>query len=233
MPTQEQINNLTASLEAGNYLDKKQLKELLEIGSINTVKATLRACGLDAQKESYSPEEIWNNFIPARQMIEEGKKLKDVAAHFGVSEPENFKESEAEGEMTAQEYTSDEFVAASSNFAKDQMALGAAATTASMVQEGVAKGVKEVAKYIPDMISQTILEEMQEGGAINQAFQDFNRQVRSNSNGGDGSQNIDAYMGQVLGEKRKKLTHQLSPGNPSLLAQLPPSEEKSNSSSES
>jgi hypothetical protein len=230
MPTQEQINNLTASLEAGNYLDKKQLKELLEIGSINTVKATLRACGLDAQKESYSPEEIWNNFIPARQMIEEGKKLKDVAAHFGVGEAEELENSDSVDEMPASEIDGG-FVVASSTFAKDQIALGAAATTASMVQEGAAKGVKEVAKYIPDMISQTILEEMQEGGAINQAFQEFNRQVRSN--GGDGSQNIDAYMGQVLGEKRKKLKHQLSPQNPSLLAQLPPSEENSNSSSES
>jgi len=218
MPNQQQLDNLKAALESEGSLSKSQLGELLEIGSRNTIKDTLKACGLDTKQERYSDSQIWNNFIPAREMIEGGKKYKEVAAHFGVSEPENLEESEVESETTSKEFDSDGFVVASSDFAKDQIALGAAGATANLVQEGAAKGVKEVAKYIPNIVSQTILEEMQEGGSINQAFQEFNQQIADNGSNGGGA--VGNYMEQVLGKKQKKLSEQLSPGHPSLLAQL-------------
>ncbi len=83
MPTNEQLEQLKSALEAENSLSKSQLQELLEIGSRNTLRDTLKSCGLETKKERYTAEEIWQNFIPARQMLEGGQTYKEVAEHFG------------------------------------------------------------------------------------------------------------------------------------------------------
>lgn len=65
---------------------KKELEARFEI-SINTVRETLKACGLDTAKEDYTEEEITNYFQEARRLKqEEGLSYADIAQKFGVTE---------------------------------------------------------------------------------------------------------------------------------------------------
>lgn len=49
----------------------------------NTVRETLKACGLSTTAQTYTEDEVSARFAVARQMIEEeGKTYADVAAHF-------------------------------------------------------------------------------------------------------------------------------------------------------
>ena len=68
---------------------KKELEARFEI-SINTVRETLKACGLDTAKEDYTEEEITNYFQEARRLKqEEGLSYAAIAEAFGVTQDDN------------------------------------------------------------------------------------------------------------------------------------------------
>ena len=60
--------------------------------SANTVKSTLKACGLPVRDE-YTEDEV-ERFTKARSLFEEGKTRKEVAAHFGVTVDEPVKKQD-------------------------------------------------------------------------------------------------------------------------------------------
>ena len=63
---------------------KKDLANQFGI-SLNTVRETLKACGLDTSKAEYTEEEVSNSFAVARTMLkEEQKSYSEVAETFGV-----------------------------------------------------------------------------------------------------------------------------------------------------
>ena len=66
-------------------LSKKDLQERFGI-SLNTVRKTLEACGLDTARCEYTEEEINERFDVARQMLtEQQKSYAEVADHFGAT----------------------------------------------------------------------------------------------------------------------------------------------------
>ena len=67
-------------------LTKKDLKRRFKIGH-NTVYRTLQVCPLDTKKTSYTEAEIEQYFIPARQMLKEGKTYQEVEQYFAKSNP--------------------------------------------------------------------------------------------------------------------------------------------------
>ena len=64
------------------------------------------------------------------------------------------------------------------------MTMATAQTVAGMVEQSV----KEVAPYIPALVTQAINQEMQEGGAIKEAFNQMNEQIREGKRMSSGAQ---------------------------------------------
>lgn len=62
-------------------ITKKDLEERFGI-SHNTVRDTLRACGLDTGRRDYTEEEIESYFAVARKLLDEGRSYEEVAATF-------------------------------------------------------------------------------------------------------------------------------------------------------
>lgn len=58
-------------------ITKKELEARFSITD-NTVYKTVQASGLDTSKEQYTEEEIEEYFVPARALLDSGKKYKDV-----------------------------------------------------------------------------------------------------------------------------------------------------------
>ena len=167
---------------------KKELKDRFQITE-NTVNKTLRACGLDISSEEYSEEEIEKFFAPAREMISQGQKYKDVEEHFGVTASTNSDSNEQE------DFVAPESVAAD---ATDHLSVATAETVARMVQ----RGVKEVAPYIPTLVAATINEELRPSGSIRQAFDEMNRQIEE-GNTANMSSGASFLLKQVSANRRQ------------------------------
>lgn len=60
---------------------KKDLEAHFKIAD-TTVYRTLKACGLDTSRRSYTSEEIANYFIPARELFNCGYTFKQVLQYF-------------------------------------------------------------------------------------------------------------------------------------------------------
>lgn len=66
---------------------KKELSQLTGL-SDNTVYETLKAAGMDTKATSYTLSELLERFVPARQMLDEGRTYEEVSNHFKVEKTE-------------------------------------------------------------------------------------------------------------------------------------------------
>ncbi len=194
-------------------LTKKDLEEKFDLGS-NTVYRTLQVCPLDTKKKEYTEEEIEQYFVPARNLLDAGKTYKEVEQYFGYNNPDGAEVTDAE-EFSAEGYAANE-----ADDAADGMTMATAQTLASMVEQSV----KEIAPYIPALVTQAINQEMQEGGSIKQAFNQMNEQIREGKRMSSGAQFL---MNKLKsGKKPSQLTGTQSPNL--LEASVENSEENSN-----
>jgi hypothetical protein len=141
---------------------KKDLAKKFEI-TLNTVRKTLEACGLDTSKSDYSEEEIRDCFEVARTMVTEEKKgYAEVAAHFGVtmtgdetSTPGN------EPEVQYEEVSSQAF---------DPLRATIRAKVQSYVQEVTDQAMQDMVAQLPQMIFESA-QKVVRSGAIDAAFE--------------------------------------------------------------
>lgn len=74
-------------------MNKAQICDRYQI-SLNTVRQTLKACGLDTGKKTYGTEDM-ETFEQARNLLQSGRTYDQVAQHFGVSAEPAQKEEQA------------------------------------------------------------------------------------------------------------------------------------------
>lgn len=193
MPTNSQLDKLKSALEAENSLSKSQLQEILEIGSRNTMRDTFKSCGLDTKKEKYTAEEIWQNFIPARQFIEGGKSYKDVAEHFGLKDSggNQVKSTQAEGDEASTEVNGDAGLT-------DNLGLG--------VAEGVVKSVEEsvdqILPFVPQLVVHTLKQKLNSPEMRTAINEEMSKQLSSERENNSRSSGT-AFLLQKMKEKNQ------------------------------
>lgn len=212
MPSQQQLENLKMALDSEGTLSKAQLGELLELGSRNTVRDTLRACGLDSKKERYTSDEIFNNFIPAREMIEAGKRYGEIAEHFGIKDCKGTQvEADEENEVNGDEVG-----------LTDTVGVAVAESAYDVVQSSV----KQVSAYVPQIVVHSLKQELN-SQQMRQAIREEMRSQLNSEGGGSGAAFLLQKMkptNQLEGTKELPLLEETSADN---------SESNSNGSSES
>jgi len=215
MPTNEQLEQLKSALEAENGLSKSQLQEVLGIGSRNTMRDTFKSCGLDTKKEKYTAEEIWNNFVPARQFIEGGKSYKDVAEHFGIKDSggKEDKSTQSEPAESTTEVNGDAGLT-------DNLGWG--------VAEGVVKSVEEsvdqILPFVPQLVVHTLKQKLNSQSMRTAINEEMSKQLSSEreKNSGSGT----AFLLQKMKEKNQnQLTGTAQPEQNLLEASLENSNE--------
>lgn len=152
-------------------ITKKELEDRYQI-SLNTVRKTLEACGLNTSLEEYTEEDIQNRFEVARRMInEEQKSYKEVAAHFGV-----------EGGGDADEHLPPPPNGTGNGHSGviDDSPLEDAirSNVETYIQEVTDDAVHEVIEHLPQMIYESARKAVQ-SGAIRDAFQRMLEQRRT------------------------------------------------------
>ena len=145
---------------------KKDLEQQFEI-SDNTVYKTLKACGLDTAREEYSDEEIENYFKVAREMLDAGKRYKDVEEYFGLTD--------AEPEETEQQ---NQQAQTSQGSAADAVGMATAEMAVDMVQDAV----KQISPHIPQLVAHTLAQEMQ-SDEMKTAFEDMRSEMKQQKSG--------------------------------------------------
>lgn len=201
-------------------LTKKDLEEKFDMGA-NTVYRTLQVCPLGTKKKEYTEEEVEQYFVPARQMLDAGKTYEEVAAYFKMKSPEGAGADEVE----QSEFNASGFAANEADDAVDGVTMATAQAFSGMVDQAV----KDVAPFIPALVAQAINQEMQQGGEIRKAFDNFNEQVRSGKRMSSGAQ----FLVQKLREGKKNQLTGTAPGQHLLEASAENLESNSNGSSES
>ncbi|MCG6137087.1 MAG: hypothetical protein MET45_21050 [Nostoc sp. LLA-1] len=151
-------------------ITKKQIAEQFKI-TINTVRKTLEACGLDTSQSEYSEEDIRKKFEVARTMLtEEQKNYVDVAAHFGV----------AMGEEVGTPENNQEFKYATVANAPTADPLQAAihSNVQTYVQEITDQAVEDVVAELPQMIFESVRKAVR-SGAVDAVFRNMLEQRRA------------------------------------------------------
>ncbi|MDJ0591150.1 MAG: hypothetical protein QNJ72_14330 [Pleurocapsa sp. MO_226.B13] len=163
---------------------KKDLEQQFGI-SDNTVYKTLKSCGLDTSKEDYSEEEIENYFQVAREMLNAGKKYKDVEQYFGLADVEPEKVEEQQHDRANQGSAAD--------------AVGMA--TAEMAVDMVQDAVKQIAPHIPQLVAHTLAEEMR-SPEMKDAFQEMRSEIREQRNNNNAG--VDFLLNRMNGRNGAK-----------------------------
>lgn len=197
---------------------KKDLESKFDL-SANTVYKTLQCCGLDTSNKQYSDEEIEQYFVPARKMLDAGKTYSDVESYFGT------KSSQGTEEVEQSEFNASGFAANEADDAVDGVTMATAQAFSGMVDQAV----KEVAPFIPALVAQAINQEMQQGGEIRKAFDNFNEQVRGGKRMSSGAQ----FLVQKLRQSKKNQLTGTAQEQHLLEASAENLDENSNESSES
>lgn len=197
---------------------KKDLESKFDL-SANTVYKTLQCCGLDTSNKQYSDEEIEQYFVPARKMLDAGKTYSDVESYFGT------KSSQGTEEVEQSEFNASGFAANEADDAVDGVTMATAQAFSGMVDQAV----KEVAPFIPALVAQAINQEMQQGGEIRKAFDNFNEQVRGGKRMSSGAQ----FLVQKLRQSKKNQLTGIAQEQHLLEASAENLESNSNESSES
>lgn len=157
---------------------KKDLEQRFQV-SDNTVYKTLKACGLDTSKEEYSDEEIENYFKVAREMLDSGKRYKDVEEYFGLTD--------AEPEATEQQHNQ-----TSQSSAADAVGMATAEMAVDLVQDAV----RQITPHIPQLVAHTLAQEMQ-SDEMRKAFEETRSQMREKK------QSSNAGVNFLLGRMNK------------------------------
>ena len=190
MPTNSQLDKLKSALEAENGLTKSQLQEILEIGSRNTMRDTLKSCGLETKKERYTADEIWNNFIPARQFIEGGKSYKDVAEHFGIKDSGGKETKSTQSERAEAEVNGDAGLT-------DNLGLGVAEGVVKSVEESV----EQILPFVPQLVVHTLKQKLNSQEMRTAINEEMSKQLTSERNKSSGSGT--AFLLQKMKEKNQ------------------------------
>ena len=147
---------------------KKDLANQFGI-SLNTVRETLKACGLDTSKSEYTEEEISNRFEVARTMLtEEQKNYAEVATHFGVATSDD--SNAPQGRKTEVKYQVDVHLA-------DPLQAAIRENVQGYVQEVTDEAMQDVVAHLPRMIYESA-QKVVKSGAIDEAFQKMLEQRR-------------------------------------------------------
>ncbi len=192
MPTTEQLDKLKSALEAENSLTKSQLQEILGIGSRNTMRDTFKSCGLPTKKENYTADQIWNNFIPARQFIEAGKTYKEVAEHFGIKD--------SGGEEESNQTNSEEAGAETSGDAglTDNLGLGVAEGVVKSVEESV----EQILPFVPQLVVHTLKQKLNSQEMRTAINEEMSKQLNSEREKNSRSSGT-AFLLQKMKEKNQ------------------------------
>ncbi len=137
---------------------KKELEERYNL-SDNTVYKTLKACGLDTSKTSYSEEEIKDRFEKARGILEAGGTYKDVEDCFSM------RQAQASPEDAFDDFPTDE---ASVTSLRQQVSQEVLQT----YDEVMDAAVRDVIPFLP-MLMFKAGSKYARNGAIHQAFAEF------------------------------------------------------------
>ena len=159
---------------------KKDLEQQFEI-SDNTVYKTLKSCGLDTSKEDYSSEEIENYFKVAREILDAGKRYKDVEQYFGLTDVDAEAEAEQQHNHTSQGSAAD--------------AVGMA--TAEMAVDMVQDAVKQITPHIPQLVAHTLAQEMQ-SSEMKKAFEETRSQMKQQKSGSNNA-GVDFLLAKMNG----------------------------------
>lgn len=143
---------------------KKDLAERYHI-SHNTVTDTLKACGLDTSKRSYTEEEITERFDVARKLFDAGKTSKEIEAYFSMKDAGK-RGGGVPGGASASQGGSSELKL------KEQIA----SEMGQAVQEMVNSAAKEVVSYIPTMAG-IAFQSLVENGSVKEAFSEYQEKV--------------------------------------------------------
>ena len=190
---------------------KKDLEQQFQI-SDNTVYKTIKACGLDTSKEDYTESEIENYFQIAREMLDAGKRYKDVEQYFGLAdaEPTETNQSSHEGQT-------------SNGSAADAVGIATAEMAVDLVQDAV----KKITPHIPQLVAHTLAEEMQ-SPEMKTAFENLRSEMKqkksTNNNAG-----VDFLLKRMNGNKSRQLT---GSSNTQALPEASPLEESEPNSNE-
>lgn len=168
---------------------KKDLEQQFEI-SDNTVYKTLKACGLDTGKEKYTEEEIENYFKVARQMLDAGKRYKDVEQYFGLADAEP---EEANQQPNQQDRTNQ-------GTAADAVGMATAEMAVDMVQDAV----KQITPHIPQLVAHTLAQEMQ-SPEMRSAFEDM-RSVMKQKKSTNNNAGVDFLLKRINNNGAKQIT---------------------------
>jgi hypothetical protein len=148
---------------------KKELANQFNL-SLNTVRKTLEACGLDTAKSEYTDDEIRDRFELARKMLsEEQKGYAEVAAHFGVTVTED--ESKDDREYKIPEVNIN---------APDPIHGAIRENVRNYVQEVTDEAVQDVVAQLPQMIYESA-QKVVKSGAIDDVFKQMMERRRAAS----------------------------------------------------
>jgi hypothetical protein len=149
-------------------ITKKDLQERFGI-SLNTVRKTLEACGLDTSKSEYTEEEIRDRFEVARTMLtDEQKNYAEVAAHFGAS-------IGSEAEPTPRRPVAQ---AEKEHIKRDPLQQAIRENVEGYVQEVTDEAMEEVIAHLPQMIYNSA-QKLVKTGAVDEVFQNMMAQRRA------------------------------------------------------
>jgi uncharacterized membrane protein YheB (UPF0754 family) len=145
---------------------KKQLEGRFNIGR-STVYNRLKDCGLDANKNEYSDEEVENVFKVACEMMQQGHSQEDVRRRFNVGE---VKKTTVEKNNIPPPNS-----AVNNGHAASNITEAVSANVKNLLDKEIGRAVEEAIPFIPYMIEQKLIEYIQ-SGTLNQAL--FNYQEK-------------------------------------------------------
>jgi MoxR-like ATPase len=150
-------------------ITKKELASRFSL-SLNTVRKTLEACGLDTSKAEYTEEEVIERFEVARKMLEqEQKSYAEVAAQFGVTLSDDLQAIKSE---PAVKYPKRDVHVA------DPLQSAIRENVEGYVQEVTDEALADVVAQLPQMIYESA-QKLVKSGAIDDVFQKMLEQRRA------------------------------------------------------
>jgi uncharacterized membrane-anchored protein YhcB (DUF1043 family) len=183
---------------------KKQLMEEFGISAQNTLRETMKACGLPTSKQNYTEEER-QKFGIARKMIDQdGKSYADVAEHFKV----NARSADANGSAKGDNFTANQATEATGSMNEVALRL------ADQMMTPVAGAVIALS---PKMLMYRVNEQIATG-ALDTAFDDMFNTLDMTYQLGNAQTLLQEFV------QKEREVKQLMPASSQQPQLLPPSE---------
>lgn len=136
--------------------------------SHNTVTTTLKACGLDTSRRSYTEEEISERYDVARRMYEAGKTTREIEEYF---------EMKSGGQKDSGVPAAGAGVSPSESGSSElQLKEQIAQEMGKAVQGMVNSVAREVISHIPTMTG-AAFKSLVENGSVKEAFSEYQKEV--------------------------------------------------------